>query len=93
MTEESLPDLLAWLDGHVNLETKSLGVAPGGSVARPSLRRMAELMNASADPQHAQPVVHITGTNGKTSTARMIASLLSSAGLAVGTTTSPHLAR
>ena len=45
------------------------------------------------DPQHAAPVIHITGTNGKGSTAQMISRLLVASGLTVGTYTSPHLER
>ena len=45
------------------------------------------------DPQHAYPVIHITGTNGKGSTAQMITRLLMAQGLQVGTYTSPHLER
>ena len=45
------------------------------------------------DPQHCAPVVHITGTNGKGSTAQMITRLLMASGLRVGTYTSPHLER
>ena len=65
-----------------------------GEVApRPRLeptRRVAELLG---DPQHSAPVVHITGTNGKTSTSRMIESLLRATGLRTGLLTSPHLVR
>ena len=43
------------------------------------------------DPQHAQPTVHITGTNGKGSVARMVTALLGAHDLTVGTFTSPHL--
>jgi len=88
-----LPDLLAWLDGHWNMEARSLGVAPGASERIPSLDRMRALLDASGDPQTAYPVLHITGTNGKTSTARILSSLLVASGLAIGTTTSPHLER
>jgi dihydrofolate synthase/folylpolyglutamate synthase len=45
------------------------------------------------DPQLAAPVIHLTGTNGKGSTARMITALLAASGLSVGTYTSPHLHR
>ena len=41
---------------------------------------MAELVGLLGDPQRACPVIHITGTNGKTSTARMIDALLRSRG-------------
>jgi dihydrofolate synthase/folylpolyglutamate synthase len=88
-----LPDLLAWLDGHWNMEVRSLGVPPGASVRAPSLDRMRALLDASGDPQASYPVLHITGTNGKTSTARILSSLLVANGLAIGTTTSPHLER
>jgi dihydrofolate synthase/folylpolyglutamate synthase len=52
---------------------------------------MAALADALGSPQHAFPVIQITGTNGKTSTARMIDALLRSFGLRVGRFTSPHL--
>ena len=45
------------------------------------------------DPQHAYPVIHVTGTNGKGSTSQMITRLLMAQGLTVGTYTSPHLER
>jgi dihydrofolate synthase/folylpolyglutamate synthase len=57
----------------------------------PSLDRISHLMTLLGDPQFAYPVIHITGTNGKTSTARMIESLLRSLGLRTGLVTSPHL--
>ena len=53
-------------------------------------RRVVELLG---DPQRAYPIVHITGTNGKTSTSRMIESLLRAHGLRTGLLTSPHLVR
>ncbi|MGI8528969.1 MAG: bifunctional folylpolyglutamate synthase/dihydrofolate synthase [Geodermatophilaceae bacterium] len=58
----------------------------------PSLTRIAALMEVLGDPQRGYPVVQITGTNGKTSTARMIDELLRGFGLRVGRFTSPHLA-
>ena len=51
-------------------------------------RRAVELLG---DPQSSAPVVHLTGTNGKTSTARMIESMLRASGLRTGLLTSPHL--
>jgi dihydrofolate synthase/folylpolyglutamate synthase len=65
----------------------------GESSPRPRLdatRRAAELLG---DPQRAYPVIHITGTNGKTSTSRMIESILRAHGLRTGMLTSPHLVR
>jgi folylpolyglutamate synthase/dihydropteroate synthase len=57
----------------------------------PTLDRIAALTDVLGDPQHAFPVVHITGTNGKTSTARMTEQLLRARGLRTGLFTSPHL--
>ncbi len=56
-----------------------------------ALDRMAELVGLLGDPQRACPVIHITGTNGKTSTARMSDVLLRARGLRTGRFTSPHL--
>jgi len=56
-----------------------------------ALDRMAELVSLLGDPQRACPVIHITGTNGKTSTARMTDALLRGRGLRTGRFTSPHL--
>ncbi len=53
-------------------------------------RRVVELLG---DPHHAYPIIHITGTNGKTSTSRMTESLLRALGLRTGLFTSPHLER
>ncbi|MGH3857540.1 MAG: bifunctional folylpolyglutamate synthase/dihydrofolate synthase [Pseudonocardiaceae bacterium] len=57
----------------------------------PSLARIAALVDLLGSPQHAYPVVHVAGTNGKTSVARMLDALLSRIGLRVGRYTSPHL--
>ncbi|MGW7685170.1 bifunctional folylpolyglutamate synthase/dihydrofolate synthase [Kribbella sp. NPDC054772] len=57
----------------------------------PTLERVQRVVELLGDPQKAYPVVHLTGTNGKTSTARMIDTLLREAGLRTGRFTSPHL--
>jgi dihydrofolate synthase / folylpolyglutamate synthase len=57
----------------------------------PSLERIAALASLLGDPQRACPVIHITGTNGKTSTARMTETLLRARGLRTGLFTSPQL--
>jgi dihydrofolate synthase / folylpolyglutamate synthase len=57
----------------------------------PSLERIESLVHLLGDPQHAYPVVHLTGTNGKTSTSRMIDTLLRARGLRTGRFTSPHV--
>ena len=58
--------------------------------AVPSLDREAMLVDLLGTPQAAFPVIHITGTNGKSSTARMIDALLRQFGLRVGRFTSPE---
>ncbi|WP_116215664.1 bifunctional tetrahydrofolate synthase/dihydrofolate synthase [Streptomyces olivoreticuli] len=57
----------------------------------PSTRRMEALMDILGQPQRAYPAIHITGTNGKTSTARMIEALLGAFDLRTGRYTSPHV--
>ena len=57
----------------------------------PSLDRIAAVMELLGDPQIAFPVIHVTGTNGKTSTTRMIERMLREMGLSTGRFTSPHL--
>jgi dihydrofolate synthase / folylpolyglutamate synthase len=55
------------------------------------LGRMRAPLPRLGDPQHAYPSIHIVGTNGKTSTARVLEVLLEGEGLRVGTYTSPHV--
>ncbi len=57
----------------------------------PSLDRVAAVMELLGDPQQTFPVIHLTGTNGKTSTTRIIESVLRELGLKTGRFTSPHL--
>lgn len=68
----------------------SLGIDAMKS-ARPTLHRIERLMEALDHPEHSAPAIHITGTNGKTSVARMSSALLTASGLSVATYTSPHL--
>ena len=83
-----LAGALAYLDDHVNLETDVSARA-----ASKRLDRVARLTELMGDPQRAYPVIHLTGTNGKGSTARILTQLLVAKGLSVGTYTSPHLER
>ncbi len=59
----------------------------------PSLDRIRAFTELLGDPQHGYPVIHLTGTNGKTSTARMIDTLLRALELRTGRFTSPHVER
>lgn len=72
------------------VENAIIARAPEHQV-QPSLERMQLAMHILGDPQHAYRSIHITGTNGKTSTSRMIDSLLQASGRRVGRFTSPHL--
>ncbi|MFM1974336.1 MAG: hypothetical protein RL524_323 [Actinomycetota bacterium] len=57
----------------------------------PTLERIAALVDVLGSPQLTYPTIHVGGTNGKTTTARMIDSLLFEMGLRTGRFTSPHL--
>lgn len=83
----NLASALRYLDAHTNLE------AVAGRVEGLSLERMARVAHVLGDPQHAAPVIHVTGTNGKGSVSRMVSDLLRAQGLSVGTYSSPHLER
>ena len=67
-----------------------LARAPENKMA-PRLDAVARAVEILGDVHRAAPVIHITGTNGKTSTARMIEALLLGHDLRVGRFTSPHL--
>lgn len=77
---------LGYLDDHASYDST-------GRITSPTIERIARLCATMGDPQHAYPVIHVTGTNGKGSTAQMITRLLMASGLRVGTYTSPHLDR
>ncbi len=57
----------------------------------PTLDRIRDLLDLLGSPQGSVPVIHVAGTNGKTSTARMIEAVLRELGLRTGRFTSPHL--
>ena len=80
-------DALAFLDAHLNRE------AVAGRLEGLTVEPMVGLLGVLGDPHRAYPIIHITGTNGKGSVARMVTALLAEHGLTVGTYTSPHLVR
>ncbi len=88
MKFDDLPEALAWLDGHIDFESSM-----PSRRALPTLDRMRALVDLLGEPQSAYPAVHITGTNGKGSTAAMVTALFGAQGLSVGTYTSPNLSR
>lgn len=77
-------------DGYAALQADLLGRWPESAID-PSLTRISSIMDLLGQPQLAYPVIQVTGTNGKSSTGRMIASLLRALGLRTGLYTSPHL--
>jgi dihydrofolate synthase/folylpolyglutamate synthase len=79
---------MAWLDAHTNFEA-----ALPGRAALPTLDRIEELVDVLGHPERAYPVVHVTGTNGKGSTVRIVSALLEGHGLRVGAYISPDLSR
>lgn len=79
-------EALEYLDAHATYEKT-------GRIESPSLDTIRRLCEVMGDPQHCAPVIHITGTNGKGSTAQIATRLLMASGLRVGTYTSPHLER
>jgi dihydrofolate synthase/folylpolyglutamate synthase len=82
----SLTEAAAWLDGHIDFESKM-----PSRRSLPTLDRMRELVHLLGNPERTFPSVHLTGTNGKGSTAAMITSLFGAMGLSVGTYSSPNL--
>lgn len=78
------------MPSYAEVEATLLGRWPETRI-EPSLDRIQALCDLLGDPQRSAPVVHLTGTNGKTSTARMIDALLRGRGLRTGRFTSPHI--
>ncbi len=74
-------EALSYLDAHIGW-----GVEPG-------LERISAFLAMMGNPQETYPIIHVAGTNGKTSVARMATMLCVAHGLTTGTYTSPHLER
>jgi len=76
---ETYEQAVAFLEARIGL-----GVKPG-------LERMTAALDVMTDPQDSYPTIHVAGTNGKTTTVRLIDAILSSGGTRTGTFVSPHL--
>ncbi|MEO8329314.1 MAG: Mur ligase family protein, partial [Candidatus Nanopelagicales bacterium] len=74
----------------VGLEVELIRRAPESDI-EPTLDRVDAVLGLLGGPQLSFPSIHVAGTNGKSSTTRMIDSLLSAFGLRTGMFTSPHL--
>ncbi len=93
MATNAVRDPRAWLDDHVNLE-RGVGIPAGvARASTPTRDRIEELLTLLGRPELEFATVHLTGTNGKTTTARIVASLFVELGMRVGSYTSPHLER
>ncbi len=89
-------EAMAWLDSHINYERLSLKAMLNDDRATPrqaeaKLKRVARLLDLMAEPHRQYPIIHVTGTDGKTSSVRLVSALLAARGMSVGTYTSPNL--
>ncbi|MFT5269632.1 MAG: dihydrofolate synthase/folylpolyglutamate synthase [Acidimicrobiales bacterium] len=80
---------LRWLDAQVSLE--AIGLPKAGATEGLGNKPIRGLLQLLGDPHLDAPVIHLTGTNGKGSTAHMISLILREHGLRVGTYGSPHV--
>ena len=78
---ESRSEAVAWIDGFI------------GEGIRPGLDRIRRLLSLLGNPERNYPIIHVAGTNGKTSTSRLAAAIVAGHGLRSGLFTSPHLER
>ncbi len=83
---------LEYVEGHIDYNTWAARSGRTGAVDL-SLDRMRRFADLLGNPQAGLAIIHVSGTNGKGSTSRMITRLLMAEGLHVGTYSSPHLSR
>ncbi len=76
---ESYGEAVAFLDARI------------GHGVNPGLERVTAALQIMTNPQDSYPTIHVAGTNGKTTTVRMIDGILTAAGSRTGTYVSPHL--
>lgn len=81
-----VPSLISDYDAAVGFLDARIGQG-----VKPGLDRIAAALDLMTDPQDSYPIVHVAGTNGKTTVVRMVRDLLRAHGLRVGTFVSPHL--
>lgn len=89
---ENLSEEHYWALKAKEVEDALLARVPENKI-RPRLEPTARLAELLGDPQKSYRVIHVTGTNGKTSTSRFIERLLREHGLRTGRFTSPHLVK
>lgn len=91
LTNRPAATLMTYDDAYAYLHALPRFSDQGALALQPGLERMAALMDAMGRPHKAYPSVHIAGTNGKGSTASMLAAVATAAGRRTGLHTSPHL--
>lgn len=79
------------VDAALRAVEEELATRWGETKLEPSVTRIAALVDVLGEPQRSYPSIHITGTNGKTTTARMIEALLGGFELRTGRYSSPHV--
>jgi dihydrofolate synthase/folylpolyglutamate synthase len=85
--KKSIPTIADRADAEAFLDDRiSQGVKPG-------LERITGVLDIMGNPQFDYPVIHVAGTNGKTTVTRLVADILGAHGIRTGTFTSPHLHR
>ena len=87
----NMDEAQSFLGQHLNYEARPIRADPMDPGHMPTLDRIEQLVQLLGDPHKSYPVIHITGTNGKSSVARIVTALMISKGLKVGTFISPHL--
>ncbi len=76
---ESYDEAVAFLDARI------------GHGVKPGLERMHGVLEVMTNPEESYPTIHVAGTNGKTTTVRILDSILSTVAMRTGTFVSPHL--
>lgn len=89
--EGAVEEALAYLLGGISPRRGGSGSPAGARSGAGAPARARLLLDRLDRPDRKLRIVHVTGTNGKTSTATLVAAMLRSAGLCVGTFTSPHV--
>src|SRR5665811_508679 len=99
-SKSSRPNSPNWVDVEAPLPTITNRAEAGaflderiGQGVKPGLERITGLLDMMGNPETDYPVIHVAGTNGKTTVTRLIADILGAHGIRTGSFTSPHLHR
>ena len=84
---DSIPTIIDRADAEAFLDERI------GQGVKPGLERITGVLEFMGNPQLDYPIIHVAGTNGKTTVTRLVADILGAHGIRTGTFTSPHLHR